>query len=152
MRFGPMILAPRCMIGWHSWAMKASLWKPSISSPRGTAPRRAQDETLVTKSSKINKEDGRLDWTLPAAVLERRIRAFNPWPGAYTFVDELLLKVWKVELVAVSSGAPGTLRDGVIAAGEGGLRLTEVQPAGGKRMSFDAFQRGHKLENGLLLK
>ncbi len=89
-------------------------------------PRRRQDETQVTYARKLSKEDGRIDWTQPAVEIERRVRAFDPWPGTFTMVGDLMLKVWRAEV-----------------AGDGSLRLLEVQPAGGKRMSYEAFLRGH---------
>jgi methionyl-tRNA formyltransferase len=92
----------------------------------GDFPRRKQDESQVTYARKLTKEDGRVDWTRPAVEIERQVRAFNPWPGAFAFLGDMMLKLWKVEVTA-----PGT------------LRVSEVQPANGKRMSFDAFKRGH---------
>ena len=72
--------------------------------------------------------------------IDRQIRAFNPWPGAFTNRDGTLLKIWKVELVSsTTTGAD------IVTTGNGALRLLEVQPAGGKRMSFAAFARGRKL-------
>lgn len=92
----------------------------------GGVPRRPQDESQVTYAPKLAKEDGRIDWSKTAAEIERQIRAFNPWPGTFTMAGDLMLKVWKAEV-----------------AGDGKLRLLEVQPAGGKRMSYEAFLRGH---------
>jgi methionyl-tRNA formyltransferase len=115
----------------------------------GEPPRTPQDPARVTYAKKISKEDGRIDWTLPAAVIERQVRAYNPWPSAYTFLGELMLKVWRAEVLTTISGEPGRLRDKLtVCAGQGSLRLLEVQPAGGKRMTSDAFLRGHKLQDG----
>jgi len=103
-------------------------------------PRQQQDETQVTHARKFAKEDGRIDWTKSAVEIDRQIRAFNPWPGAFTDRDGTLLKIWKVELVSsTTTGAD------IVTTGNGALRLLEVQPAGGKRMSFAAFARGRKL-------
>jgi len=102
-------------------------------------PRRPQDEAQVTRASKFAKADGRIDWTKSAVEIDRQVRAFNPWPGAFTDRDGILLKVWKVELAPdTSTGAD------IVRTGNGVLRLLEVQPAGGKRMSFAAFARGRK--------
>jgi len=95
----------------------------------GTAPRRPQDETQVTHARKFAKEDGRIDWTKSPAEIDRQVRAFSPWPGAFTDRDGTFLKVWKVAIV------------------NDAIELVEVQPAGGKRMSYEAFQRGHRLTN-----
>ncbi len=103
-------------------------------------PHRQQDETQVTHARKFAKEDGRIDWTKSAVEIDRQIRAFNPWPGAFTDRDGTLLKIWKVELVSsTTTGAD------IVTTGTGALCLLEVQPAGGKRMSFAAFARGRKL-------
>lgn len=103
-------------------------------------PRRQQDETQVTRARKFTKTDGRIDWTKSAGEIDRQVRAFNPWPGAFTERDGTLLKIWQVELVL--AGATGS---DIVNTGAGALRLLEVQPAGGKRMSFAAYARGRKL-------
>lgn len=110
----------------------------------GKAPRTPQDESRVTHARKLSKEDGRIDWTRPAAEIERQVRAFDPWPGAYTYRGQTLLKLWRVEVVEQPAGNIGEITGrGVVATGQGGLRIVELQPAGGKRMSFEAFARGH---------
>lgn len=100
----------------------------------------------------IDKEEGRLDFTRPAAQLERRLRAFTPWPGSFTSFGGGLLKVHAAK-VAEGKGAPGELlsagSDGiVIACGEGALALLEVQPEGKRRMSASEFLSGRKLAPG----
>lgn len=112
----------------------------------------------VTYARKITRDDGRLDWTMPARVLWRRLRAFDPWPGAFCFLPagtgggtRKLLKVHSVALVDDASGTPGSVlaagRDElVVACGVGGLRLTEVQLEGGRRIPASAFLAGHSVE------
>jgi len=109
---------------------------------RGDAPRRAQDAGLVTYARKIAKEDGRIVWSRPAVEIERQVRAFDPWPGTFTYLGEMMLKVWKVQIVDAVA-APGELNGEVVGTGSGGLRLLEVQPAGKRRMAFADFLRGH---------
>jgi len=110
----------------------------------GDAPRRAQDESQVTFARKLAKEDGRVDWRKPAVEIERQVRAFDPWPGAFTVAGNLVLKIWRAEVVAGVGGKPGSVKDGlVVATGRDGLRLLEVQPAGKRRMSGAEFLRGH---------
>ncbi len=116
----------------------------------GQAPRRKQDEALATYAKKLTKEDGRIDWRRPASQIERQVRAFDPWPGAYTFLDDALLKVWKAAIASPRPGGPGQITGDVVATGDGALRLLEVQPAGGRPMSFDAFVRGHKIVSSTL--
>ncbi|MCP3138909.1 methionyl-tRNA formyltransferase [Pyxidicoccus xibeiensis] len=100
----------------------------------------------------IEKDEGRLDFTKPAVVLERRMRAFTPWPGAFTTMGGKLLKVHRAR-VGGSTGTPGTVlaanADGVeVACGEGSLVLLELQPEGKRVMSAGDFLSGHKLAAG----
>jgi methionyl-tRNA formyltransferase len=114
--------------------------------------RRPQDPAGVTFAKKIAKEAGRIDWRKPAVEIERQVRAFDPWPGSFTMLGETLLKVWRAEVVP-APGAPGAvLPELVVATGCDGLRLLEVQPAGGRRMSATEFLRGHKLTPGTVLR
>jgi methionyl-tRNA formyltransferase len=118
----------------------------------GKAPRAKQDETWATYAKKIVKEDGRIDWARSAVEIERQIRAFNPWPSAYTQLSGLLLKIWRAEVVENVAGNPGEiLADFVIATGDGGLRMLELQPANSKRMPVDAFLRGHPVKPGTVM-
>ena len=116
------------------------------------ASRAKQDETQATYAKKIAKEDGHIKWTQSAIEIERQIRAFNPWPSAYTHAGDLSLKIWKVEIVEGVTGNPGELQgDFVVATGQGGLRILELQPANSKRMPVDAFLRGHAIKPGTVL-
>jgi methionyl-tRNA formyltransferase len=105
---------------------------------------------------KITREDGRLDWTQPAPALWNRIRAFMPWPGAFTHLPAeprpLLLKVWEAQ-VAERSGAPGEILGAdktgiVVACGRQSLRITNLQREGGRRMTAQEFLAGHSLRTG----
>ncbi|HTS17123.1 MAG TPA: methionyl-tRNA formyltransferase [Verrucomicrobiae bacterium] len=119
----------------------------------GRAPRAKQDETKATHAGKIAKEDGRIDWSRPAAEIERQIRAFNPWPSAYAQLGDTMLKIWKAEAVDGAAGRPGEITsDFVVSTGQGALRVLEVQSANGKRMPVNAFLRGHPVEAGTLMK
>ena len=118
----------------------------------GKVPRAKQDETKVTYAKKITKEDGRIDWTRSAVEIERQIRAFNPWPGTHTQLGDLLLKIWKAEIVEAVTGNPGEVHENfVVATSQGGLRILELQPANSKRMSTDAFLRGRAIKPGTVL-
>ncbi|WP_336997996.1 methionyl-tRNA formyltransferase [Leclercia sp. M50] len=100
-----------------------------------------QDEALVTHAEKLSKEEARLDWTLPAAQLERCIRAFNPWPMSWLEIDGQPVKVWKASVIdGQTHAAPGTIiaasKQGIqVATVEGILNLESLQPAGKKAMS-----------------
>ncbi|PPE68591.1 methionyl-tRNA formyltransferase [Caldimonas thermodepolymerans] len=109
----------------------------------------------VTYAHKIDKAEAEADWTLPAAVIERRIRAFDPFPGVVTHLGDVPLKCWAAELTD-GTGAPGTVlavdeRGPVVACGEGALRLTQLQKPGGKRLPAREFLRGHAVEPGMVL-
>ena len=111
-----------------------------------------QPDQGVTYAPKVDKAEARLDWSRPAPFLERQLRAFNPWPGCWTDLDGERLLVLEGELAA-GVGAPGEVLDDrmTIACGEGALRLTRVQRAGGRPMSADAFLRGFPLPVGVRL-
>ena len=115
----------------------------------------------VTYAHKIEKSEATLDWSLPASTLARRVRAFNPFPGASTFLGEEPLKVWAANLVIDSKQININERHGHIlfandqgigvATGEGVLVLTQLQRAGGKRLAVADFLRGCPLNVGTLL-
>ncbi len=111
---------------------------------------RPQDETQVSYAALIKKEDGRIDWSQDASSIERRIRAFHPWPSAFTTVQGKLLKIYsaRLEQSPISPAAPGTVLASapnqlLIATGSGALALEEVQLAGKKRLPIAAFLKGH---------
>ncbi len=109
----------------------------------GDIEARDQDESLVTHAPKIDKRDAEIDWTLPAVVIARRTRAYNPFPGAYTRVGQTRLKVWSASAMD-GDGEPGTVvqfdRDAlVVACGEGALRLEELQLPGKRRVPVREF-------------
>ena len=111
-----------------------------------------QDSKLATYAAKIGKDDARLDWRLSARELDRRIRAFHPFPGAWCQLEDEPLKLWRAR-PAPGHGTPGEIlavdRQGLrVACGEGALDLLEVQQAGGKRLPVDAFLAGHPLQAG----
>jgi methionyl-tRNA formyltransferase len=100
----------------------------------------------------IQKEDGKLDFQRPAVELERRLRAFTPWPGAFTTLDGKLFKVHRAK-VGQGQGAPGTVLSAgpqglEVACGEGSLVLLEVQPEGKRVMAAGDFLAGRKLAPG----
>lgn len=107
---------------------------------------RPQDEASATLTKPFSREDGRLDTDLPVLELERRIRALQPWPGTWVETVAGRLAIWRAEAVPGGSGSedsePGRFgRFGLHARG-GYLALREVQPAGGRRMTFEELIRG----------
>jgi methionyl-tRNA formyltransferase len=125
---------------------------------RGKTQGVPQDEAQATFARKLAKEDGRVDWSLPAETIRNRLRGFSPWPGAYTFLPGGgLLKLHEVRVEPAAPGAaPGTILEAggagpLVAAGRESLRLVTVQPAGKKAMPGADFLRGHKLAPGARL-
>jgi methionyl-tRNA formyltransferase len=111
-------------------------------------PATPQPEAGVTYAPKLTKSDGALDFTQPAKALDARIRAMNPWPGAFFTHQGETLRVLAAE-PAEGSGPPGTLLHGLtIACGVGALRLTRLQRPGRGPLDADAFLRGHPLPPG----
>jgi methionyl-tRNA formyltransferase len=108
----------------------------------------------VTYAHKIEKAEGRIDWSLDAAAIVRRIRAFDPFPGASTEAGGETIKCWAAQQrPGATDAAPGTVlaadADGIaVAAGEGTVVLTELQRAGGKRLPAADFLRGFALQRG----
>ena len=132
-----------------------------------------QDNTLATYAAKLTKEEARLDWARAAEDLVRAVRGYNPVPGAHTLLSGNGVKIWQAAVRHAAIGAParGTPPDTrpsgglgaapgevleadergiVVACGRDALRLTELQMAGGKRMSAAAFVAGHALRPGSL--
>ena len=113
-----------------------------------------QDDAGVTYAAKIEKREAWLDWTRPAAELERAVRAFRPSPGAVTRLAGEPLKVWRAR-VAHGSGTPGTLievGDALqVACGKHALAIEEVQRPGGRRTTSREFLRGRALQPGTRL-
>lgn len=125
----------------------------------GKLPEIQQPSDGVCYARKIAREDGRIDWTQSATVLDLRRRAFTPWPGAFCFLPQQprpkLIKIYDAEVVegpmkttgvvpgTVLSGQPGEL---VVGCGEGAWRILELQPEGGKRMTTAQFLVGNRVE------
>lgn len=126
----------------------------------GRAERIPQDENQVSHVPKLMREDGELDWAQPAAALERRIRAYDPWPGTSTCYRDKKgrlrrLKIFPQVRVVDQAGKPGEVlasAEGLcVACGEGALEIESVQPDGSRRMSAAEFMLGSPLAAGDLL-
>ena len=112
----------------------------------------AQSDADATYAAKLTREDGRINWTQTADEIDRRIRAFYPWPGTFTTLQGSVLKVLEATPVDVA-GPPGTVLDGAltIACGRGAIRLSKIQMPGRSVLDADSFLRGHPVPPGLLL-
>jgi methionyl-tRNA formyltransferase len=129
----------------------------------GKIPPVPQSAEGASHAPKIKKEDGRIDWNRPAGMIWNRLRAFTPWPGAFTSwkltsniqhpaSNIQLLKIWKAETVQ-QSGSPGAVLSAdktgiIVACGQNALRILELQREGGRRMAAAEFLAGHALKAG----
>ncbi|WP_296000458.1 methionyl-tRNA formyltransferase [Rugamonas sp.] len=121
---------------------------------QGTLEAVTQPQAGVTYAAKIAKEEAALDFAQSAPHLGRKIRAFNPFPGAHGSVNGVIVKLWGADVLAADSGAPaGTVlaadaQHGIVIAcgGGGSLRLTELQKPGGKRLPAHEFIKGFPLD------
>jgi len=115
-----------------------------------------QDDSRATFAKMIRKEEGRIDWTQPAIEIARRVRAFNPWPSAYTFWKGTPLKILRAAASDFNTAAePGRViqwqKEIAVATGKGALMLREVQLAGKRAMAIEEFVRGQRSFVGSLL-
>jgi methionyl-tRNA formyltransferase len=111
-----------------------------------------QSGTGITYAAKVSKADAQLDWSESAEVLARKVRAFNPAPGAWTQYKGEALKIWRADSIS-AKGEAGTVietKSGslIVACGSGALQITELQHAGSKRMSAAAYLAGYPLRPG----
>jgi methionyl-tRNA formyltransferase len=111
-----------------------------------------QPDAGVTYAAKIDKAETRIDWSLPAEELVRRVNAFSPYPGAWFELDGERVRVLSAEAKA-GGGPPGTVLDSrlTVACGDGTLKLLGVQPAGKTAMAAESFLRGHQVPRGTVL-
>jgi len=114
----------------------------------GTSQRTPQDESKATFAPNIRRTDEKIDWSRSGEELYNQVRGLCPWPVAYTMLDGAILKVWKSEKVPNTTGISGTIlsveEDGLVTAtgSDTALKITELQPAGKKRMSARDYLRG----------
>mgnify|MGYP000076412374 CR=1 FL=1 len=117
----------------------------------GNAQPEGQDDAQANYAEKLQKAEALIDWQQSAEQLSRTVRAFNPWPVAFTRFDEKNLRIWLAEALPNSTDAtPGTVlaesRDGIdVATGGGILRVQQLQMPGGKVLSAEQFLNAHSL-------
>ncbi|WP_338770641.1 methionyl-tRNA formyltransferase [Massilia sp. METH4] len=160
---GPMLLIERTPIGVHDTTATLHDRLAAIGAEmvvkvlrkmeRGVVEAVPQPEAGVTYAAKIAKEEAALDFTQPARDIDRKIRAFNPSPGAHGTINGTVIKLWGAELLDADSTAPAgqvlaaDAQHGiVVACGTGALRLTQLQKPGGKRLPATEFLKGFALE------
>ncbi len=115
----------------------------------GTLQPQAQDDGQATYCKLLTKDDGRIDWTQPALAIERAVRAYDPWPGAWTTWQEQQLKIGTARVDAHWHGSaePGTVLEGTtlrVAAGSGALEIEALQPAGKRMLPASDWLRGQR--------
>lgn len=126
---------------------------------KGEAPRVPQEDRIATYAPKIRKEEGDLDWSLPARKIKDMVRALGDWPGVRTWIGGVEIKLMKVRVVECPPGngqPPGTIlkvgEEGwVVAAGDGCILVEEILPSGRRRMRAEEYARGHEVRPGMRL-
>jgi methionyl-tRNA formyltransferase len=134
-------------------ALGARLLLRVLEAPPVPVP---QDEKSATYATRIARSESEIDWRQTASQIERRIRAFDPVPGAQTRHEGIVLKVWRAAVERGVHATPGTVCAAepggiVVACGTDALRVTELQRAGGKRLPVRAFLSGFRLASGARL-
>ena len=123
----------------------------------GTLRPQPQDHSLATMAPLLKKEDGLVDWTLPAKDIANRVRGLSPWPGAFTFVNGERWTLWRGAAKAESpSKTAGTItkvtKDSIeVATGNGIFQIFEIQPSNSRRMTMAQYLSGHRLSEGTTL-
>ncbi|MDX9993972.1 MAG: methionyl-tRNA formyltransferase [Rhodocyclaceae bacterium] len=157
---GPMLLAEATNVGAGETAatlhdrladIGGRLIVAALRQLDGLSPA-IQPEAGVTYAAKIGKAEAAIDWRQPASEIERRIRAFDPFPGCTAQLGDATLKLWRAEMAA-GTGQPGEILavapDGItVACGTGALRLVELQKPGGRRLASADFLHGFALTAG----
>ncbi len=160
---GPVVLEQRCTIADDETAATLhdrlavlgaeALAKVLQDPPAYLAAAREQDPARITYAAKLTRAEGRIDWLLPATSIARMVRALQPWPWAWTPLDDGPLRVHAAQVLPerTSDQPPGTVlaagRDGIdVATGDGVLRLLRVQPAGRRAMAAADFANARRLQ------
>ncbi len=117
----------------------------------------SQDKSLASYAPMLKKADGRIDWSKSAKAIDAFVRGMTPWPGAFTFLGEKRLKIFKVQSAELTDKAsPGTVIKGFedelrVAVGDKAVSLIEIQGASGKRLQIKDFLRGKSIPEGTVL-
>lgn len=153
---GAMLTITRCPIepsetSGSLYDKLAALGAPALLSTldklkAGTAVAVAQDNGQSTYAKKIDKAEALIDWSQPAIIIDQRIRAFSPFPAAYTEIEGLRVKIWAAQTSTQQLGTPGEIVAAddnglLVGCGQGSLLLTEIQLAGKSRMPVSEILR-----------
>ncbi len=124
----------------------------------GKVSPKPQDDSKSSYANMIFKQEGKIDFTREPEVIERLIRGFDPWPGAFCEYGDIVMKLWKAEPICQDTGKePGTITKvspkGIeIACGSGTLLVSEIQVPGKKRVAVSEYLKGNRIEEGIILK
>jgi methionyl-tRNA formyltransferase len=157
----PLVAARFARLGAELLVETLDLWEAGALEPT------PQNDAAATLAPRFRKQDGEIDWGAAALAIDRQVRALQPWPGAYTFVNEQRLRIWAADrrpsaegtepLPALPPVAPGTVASSgpsglAVSCSEGELLwIEEVQLAGRKRQAVADFLRGNELAAGTIL-
>lgn len=126
---------------------------------KGEAKPEKQDDNLTCYASMITKDMGHIDWNKTSEEIKNKVRGFNPFPAAFTEYNDEVLKIFNVDILdCCNNGRCGEIisidkkKGFVVKTGNGAVMVTEVQAKGSKRMNCADYMRGHKIEEGKILK
>ena len=142
------------MIGWQPWGRIC--WRETLDLlEAGQVRPTPQDPQLASYAPMLKKSDGEIDWNHSSRQIFNRVRAFNPWPGAFTYRSRSRLRILRARAVTppLRQQAPGSLRRwdcnrALVSCGEGWLELLEVQPENHKPVAAADYLNGLRLQAG----
>lgn len=117
-----------------------------------------QDDSKSSYAKMVFKQEGKIDFTRQPEAVERLIRGFDPWPGAFCEYEDIVMKLWKAQPLCENTGKePGTITEvsarGIkIACGDGALLVSEIQVPGKKRVAVSEYLKGNQIKEGIILK
>ena len=117
-----------------------------------------QDDSKSSYAEMVFKQEGKIDFTRQPEAVERLIRGFDPWPGAFCEYEDMVMKLWKAQPLCENTGKePGTIievsaRGIKIACGDGTLLVSEIQIPGQKRVAVSEYLKGNQIKEGIILK
>ena len=132
------------------------LLKTLLDLEKNSAPRKKQDDSKASYAFKIDKSLGKIDWSMSAEEIYNLVRGVNPWPGAYTELDDEIIKIWEVKVIDYSfpDGKTGEIIKAnenqglIVKTGNGFIKINKLQVPGKKRMKTEDYLRGNTIKTG----